>query len=723
VRKRSSLFIAVLLIAATSPSSGAEPKSPRAAIEGLKSLKSMKQGGGISLEGPVHLTADSITYDEDAGVAQAEGNVEIAFGNRSMKADRVRYDSRSGEAELAGQVRYKDEDEEFSFDRITMNLDKETGVLYNGTIRVRTNNYLLASERIEKTGKQSFSIEKGSLTTCPCDPEPDWKIGIRNAKVTLEDYAYGRDVTFRIRGVPVLWLPWGAFPVKLARQTGFLLPSFSSNHYKGFTLTVPFYWAINRWSDATVYLNAMTKAGFQPELEYRLVLNPASEGVFRGTWFHDQEAHLNRWRIWGANTYLSGGWTANARWDIPSDSRYYVDLTDSEYLRSARQAQATGFVGLSRGNWSEELSATWFRELENPPAQDNTVQRLPEYTLTLLPTRLPVVGVDAGGDLQVTYFYRQNGDMELRGNGTLTLSRPLIPYPSVSLTPYLFVNLLGDRYDLPSGGQESAGRVVPGGGATLSVDARKDFPRETGGGLVHVMGTSLGYRYVPDVTQNDLPVTDRWSRIAPQNQFVLTLAQRLLGVTEGSSPVEVAALYVEWAYDLGGRVPPASPYVDPLSPFVRTLRDQIGTAEGLPPGNNNASDIYAKFTLTPAGRWKFQAEALFDPVDATFVSSTVAGEWKKDDDHRLLAEYRTTQSLAEDLHGLFAWRLARFLKLHAQANYSLKSGYFTDASAGFTVNPRSDCWGLGLTVDRKNQPRDTSWKLTFNLKGIGSVGK
>jgi len=716
------MIIAVLLVASASPSAGEDAKSPRAAIEGLKSLKGMKKGGGISLEGPVHLTADSITFDEDAGVAQAEGNVEIAFGNRFMKADRIRYDSRSGEAELAGQVRYKDGDEEFSFDRVTMNLDKETGVLYNGTIRVRTNNYLLASERFEKTGKQSFSIEKGSLTTCPCDPEPDWKFGFRRAKVTLEDYAYGKDVTLRIRGVPVLWLPWGAFPVKVARQTGFLLPNLSSSRYRGFTLTVPFYWAINRWSDATVTLNAMTKAGLQPELEYRLVLNPASEGVIRGTWFHDREAHADRWRAWGTNTYLSGGWTANARWDIPSDNQYYVDLADVELLRSARQAQATGFAGLSRGSWSEELSATWYKELENPPVQDNTVQRLPEYTATLLPVTIPVVAVEAGGELQATNFYRRNGDMEVRGNVTAKLSRSIELYPSISLTPYLFVNLLGDRYELPAGGWESAGRAVPGGGATLSAEARKDFPGE-GEEFVHITGASIGYRYVPDVPQDDIPVTDRWSRLAPQSQFVLTLAQRLLGVKGGGSPRELATLYIEWAYDLGGRVPPASPYVDPLSPFVRTLQDQINTAEGVPPGNDAASDMYAKFTLTPGGRWKFLAETLFDPVSATFVASTVGGEWKKDDDHRFLAGYTATRSLAEDLHGLFAWRLARFLKLHAQANYSLKSGYFTDASAGFTVNPRSDCWGVGLTVDRKNQPRDTSWKLTFNLKGIGSVGK
>jgi hypothetical protein len=360
--------------------------------------------------------------------------------------------------------------------------------------------------------------------------------------------------------------------------------------------------------------------------------------------------------------------------------------------------------------------------MENPPAQDNTVQRLPEYTGTLLPTTIPVVKVDAGGEFQATNFYRQNGDMEVRGNVVATLSRSMELYPSVSLTPYLFVNLLGDRYDLPEGGWENAGRAVPGGGATLSVEARKEFPGE-GESYVHVAGTSIGYRYVPDVSQDNIPVTDRWSRLATQSQFVLILAQRFLGVKDGASPRELATLYVEWAYDLGGRVPPASPYVDPLSPFVRTLQDQISTAGGLPLSNNAESDIYAKFTLSPGGRWKFLAEALFDPVAATFVTSTVGGEWKKDDEHRFLAGYTATQGLAEDLHGLFAWRLARFLKLQAQANYSLKSGYITDASAGFTVNPRSDCWGVGLTVDRKTQPRDTSYKLTFNLKGIGSVGK
>lgn len=716
MRKAVFATIALLLASSTASFAAEKEKSLRSAIQGLR------KGGGIDLEGPVHLTADNVTYDQEAGVAVAEGNVELEVGDRTMRADRIRYDSRSGEAELAGQVRYRDGDQEFSFDRVTLNLDEETGVLYNGTIRVRTNNYQIAGDRIEKTGKESFFLEKGSLTTCPCDPEPDWKFNVRSAKVVIEDYAYGKDVTFRIRGVPVFWLPWGAFPVKLARQSGLLIPSFSSKRYKGYNLTIPYYWAINRWSDATISLNAMTKAGLQPELEYRLVLNPASEGTASGTYYRDQVSNTDRWRVWGSNVFQARGWTANAKWDIPSDNNYYVDMLDTEFLRAARQAQATGFVGLSRGNWSEELSATWYRELENPASQDNTVQRLPEYTLTLLPTPIPRVGIDAAGELRLTNFHRRDGVLEMRGNATASVSRTLNLYPSVSLTPYFFVNVLGDRFDAPAGGRESAGRVVPGGGATFSVDARKDFPRG-GEGYVHIVGTSLGYRYVPDVSQGDIPVTDSWSRVGPQSQFVLTLAQRFLGVKDGSSPRELAALYVEWAYDLSPRIPPASPYVDPLSPFVRTLKDQILTAEGLPSRIDAASDIYARFTLSPAVRWKFLAEALFDPGDASFVTSALAAEWKRDEDHRAFAEYRTTRGLAEDVHGMLAWRLARYLKVHAEANYSIQSGYVTDSSAGFTVNPRSDCWGVGMTMDRKTLPRDTSWKLTFQLKGIGSVGK
>jgi len=716
--KRILSLAATLLLLATFPvPAPAEPLD----LKGLKDFKDFGKGG-VRLDAPVHLTADTLSYDDDKGIATAEGNVELALGNRTMRADRIVYDSRTGDVELVGDVRYKDGDEEFSFERITLNLDKETGILYNGSIRIRTNNYLIASQRIEKTGKQSFTIEKGSLTSCPCDPEPDWKFNIRHAQVNLEDYAYGRDVTFRIRDIPVFWLPWGAFPVKLKRQSGFLLPNVSSSGTTGFTLTVPYYWAINRWSDATLTLNAMSRRGYQPEAEYRFVMNPESAGVARGTYFHDKEMDTDRWRVWGLNTYRSGDWTANARWDVPSDNQYYVDFSVSELLRSARQAAATGFLENSGENWSEALSATWYQEMENPNAQDNTVQRIPEYTATLLPRRIPVAGVEASGEFWATNFFRQSGYEELRGNAIASLSRTLILYPSISLTPYLFLNVLGDRYQQPQGSWENAGRIVPGGGATISTEARRDFPGE-GQGIVHLVGTSLGYRYVPRIAQDNIPVTDRWSRVTTQSQFVLDIAQRLLVVAEEASPRELASLNIQWAYDIGGSVPSGSPYVDPLFPFVRTLQEQINTAAGLPQSTSAVSDIYARVAVNPSERWKIQGSALVNPADMALATGAVGGEWKKDTDHNVAVGYRYSRDLAADLYGLFVWRPWQILRLQAQGNYSIKSGYFNDASAGFRLYPRSECWNVGFSVERQTQPTNTTWKLTFGLKGIGSVGQ
>jgi hypothetical protein len=72
--------------------------------------------------------------------------------------------------------------------------------------------------------------------------------------------------------------------------------------------------------------------------------------------------------------------------------------------------------------------------------------------------------------------------------------------------------------------------------------------------------------------------------------------------------------------------------------------------------------------------------------------------------------------------GSFAWRMLRWLRLQALANYSLRDSYLSEGAVGVSLYPRSDCWNVGFTVDRKTQPDDTTVKLTFGLKGIGSGG-
>ncbi|HEX8041994.1 LPS assembly protein LptD, partial [Candidatus Deferrimicrobium sp.] len=501
-----------------------------------------------------------------------------------------------------------------------------------------------------------------------------------------------------------------------------LMPSYSRSRFRGYALQLRYYQVINRWSDATVTLDAMSRRGYRPEAEYRFVLNPESEGAIRATMFRDRAANRNRARYYGENVFRSGPFTANASLDVPSDPNYYLELVDNNALRSARYARSEGFVSAIGANSEHVVSILWNKNLQNLPGPDNTAQRVPDYKMTILPIGLPVAGFDLSGDISATRFQRRDGFDEVRARGFGEVSRAIPIYRSITLVPYLFSDALETRFERsPGDGPSDLGRFVPGGGATLSADARGDFPRQ---GLVHTAGVSAGYRYVPKIRQGDLPITDRWSRLAPQSQFLLTLSQRILGVKDGAAPKEILSFHIDWAYDLGGNETAGSPYVDPLAPYVRTLRSQIDTGAGLPMKKNNAaSDVYVNTMLTPIDRWRFQGEVLYDPSGSFFTLGAVGGGYKQDNDHQVLAQYRLSKGLAEDVGGNITWRLLHWLRLQANAYYSMKNGYLTSGTLGVSFFPRSDCWNIGFAVGRNTQPTDTSLKLTFGLKGIGSEGK
>jgi LPS-assembly protein len=711
----AAALIVLFLVTRAAPASAAIP------VPG-ELLSGARTGSEIVLGGPVTLNADSLAYDDDTGVALAEGNVELGFGNRTMRADRIRYDSRSGEAELAGRVHYKDAGDEFSFDRIVLNLDSELGVLYNGTIRLAANNYQISSERFEKTGKKTFQVRKGTLTTCPCDPEPDWKFEVRRTRVSLDGYAVGKDVTFKIRGVPVLWLPWAAFPVKLTRQSGFLMPTFSHGGTKGYAFQLPYYWAISRWSDATLTIEEMSRRGLRPEVEYRYVLSSTSQGEAHASVHHDKLTEHDRYRFHGNNSYREGAVTSNVKWDLASDDRYYLDLVDDDILRTGRHIPSRGFLSYGAEQGVGAISAVYVNDVQGTP-DDNTVQRLPEASMTFLPRAFGGSRIEASGEARATYFYRREGDRELRGRGYGEVSRMFTLYPSVTITPYLSVDLLGTYPASNETGSEKAGRVLGGGGAKLEADFRRSFERGPRGKLVHTVHTNTSFRWIPASDQKDIPLVDEWSRVGERQQFTFSVTQRLLRVDNVTGPYELAFLAVEWALDMGGREPAGSPYIDPLSPYVRSLRDQIDLAAGRSTERRGAlSDIYTRFQVHPARKWIASGEILFDAGDRRFTSAALGGEWKQSEESRALVEYRRSRDLAEDVHGIFAARLHRVLGVKTDVSYSLRNKQLTEGSATLTLYPRSDCWSVGLVTSRKTVPEETSYKLLFSLKGIGGIG-
>ena len=408
-------------------------------------------------------------------------------------------------------------------------------------------------------------------------------------------------------------------------------------------------------------------------------------------------------------------------WDIPSDDLYYVDLVEEENLRTGRHVPSRGFGAWKGSGDSQALSVVWVEDLQGAP-DDNTVQRLPEYTGTLLSRTLGRTGLAAGVELQATYFHRREGDREVRGRGDAGLSRSFTLFPSVVFTPYLSLDFLGEVPTSDETDTHSSGRFVPYGGGDLEMLLRRGFPGTGEGRLVHIINPIMGFRYVPDVDQHNIPVYDMWDRVRPQQQVLLSLQQRMLRVTE-RGPSEVAFLELSWAFEAKDRNPSESPYIDPLSPFVRTLRDQIDLAVGQGKRDDSrSSDVFSLLRVVPAPHWRLSGEILFDPSEGNLTTALMGGEWRTDEGNRALLEYRSTQNLAEDIHAAAKFRPLRLMGLETSANYSLKNGELTEGQAAVTLYPRSECWSVGFVVNRKTRPDETSFRLTFGLSGIGTVG-
>jgi hypothetical protein len=257
----------------------------------------------------------------------------------------------------------------------------------------------------------------------------------------------------------------------------------------------------------------------------------------------------------------------------------------------------------------------------------------------------------------------------------------------------------------------------------MEADFRRNFERGPGTRLIHAVQTNTSFRWIPAADQKDIPLVDEWSRVGEQQQFTFSVTQRLLRVDNVTGPHELAFLAVEWALDVGRRKPTGSPYIDPLSPFVRSLREQIDLAAGRSAVQREAaSDIYTRFRVHPALRWTVSGETLFNAGERSFTTVALGGEWKQSEESRALVEYRRSRDLAEDVHGLFAARLHRIVGVKTDMNYSLQNKELTEGTATLTLYPRSDCWSVGLETGRRTRPEETSYKLLFSLKGIGGIG-
>jgi len=515
------------------------------------------------------IKADWIAYDVDLGKIRARGNLLIDIGPDQLTAD-------------AG----------------TVDLNHETGTFQNATIIRQYKDMHLQGRVIEKTGDLTYHIEDGWVITCKVKEgeTPPWSFAAADADITENGYAFLKHATFRIKDVPVLYMPIVLLPAKISRQTGFLFPSFGISDRDGFDLVTPFFINLSPSSDITLYPEYLSERGFMAGAEFRYAADTNSMGFFMANYLDDDLSdrddpdnadyyadggftHTNQERYWvrGKADQDFGDWTARLDLDIASDLDYLTEFNSGMTGFNTSQDRfletfGRGFQNkteLARENslkvlrsWDNgsalQVNLLGINDLREPQTSPDPLWNLPAIDYSGL---LPIydTGIDFSWTANYTNFWRDQGVRAQRIDLPLKLSAgiPLSPYLETTVdagirnTSYL----IDDNGDEDWQDSDTENRFLADFGGKIGTTMVRDFGLSMGEiyRLSHTFRPSISYRYVTDVDQGDLPKFDDIDRVADENIVYYNIDNffSIFGLRKGSEyDRQFGYLKIRQGYDL-----------------------------------------------------------------------------------------------------------------------------------------------------------------------------
>lgn len=731
---------------------------------------------------PISLQADKLSSSDSGNQIEAVGNVEIKREETTLKANELRVNRASQEVEAKGRVMLDSPEWKIrSADSLRLNMATETGELHNAELFLEQGHISASGRRMEKFGGQSYHIDDGFFTTCLCDSgAPSWKFSAEQMDLTLEGSGTIKNGWFYILDVPVMYLPYGVFPLRSERQTGLLFPKIGNSTKDGFRLQLPFFWAISKSTDATVAVDMQTRSRYGATGEFRTQFDQHSDFKLHTSYFNeslrqnesravvdrtiaDQEIPVNRWSVIGTHRY-----TTASDWLTFSDFAAYRDDLFTRELVERFDLPVGQESNVRRSRYSESrmgLFKSWgdtFLRGELNFYQDfiqddkSTFLRTPQvgfWGRRLFPgfpleLRWAVDGVN--------YMRRERGDgvrFDFRPEVVLPFRLASVINGSVSVAPR---ETLYHLYSTPvNSSAHNVSRELVEIRGNLDTALSRVFSFEHVGlkQVKHVLEPQLSYLFVPGVNQSKIPIMDNVDRINRRNVLTFALNNRLWG--KSASPLadqsrDSSAEYLS---------PAITGDVREMASFRMALSYDIDKERR---GGDSLSDLDLRMRLSPMpyldfgldgglnpGAWHFTqaraAVAITDP--SPLLRRSLDGDFNRPNSFGLSYHFlrRGPNSFLADnanastdlcltnpldptcskntvgnLNNNLFYRLTDHLLFNFTSTYDVRDSRFIGFRATTKFLSFCDCWTVALGVKRDVNPAKTSVNVDFSLLGLGN---
>ncbi|HEY6543697.1 MAG TPA: LPS assembly protein LptD, partial [Dokdonella sp.] len=470
-----------------------------------------------------------------------EGKAEIRQLDLLLRAEKITYDADTSDYTAQGPITYQDRGLLLAADAASGNADRDQctleGVRYQ-LLGSRGNG--VASVAIT-TDIDHARLTGATFSTCDVANQ-QWAFAAREIELDrVEGIGRARDVTFRVRNVPVFWLPYARFPLDDRRVSGFLFPNVGFSDRRGFDLTLPYYFNIAPNYDATLAPRLMTERGLMLGGEFRY-LAVASSGTFNFEFLPDDRRADDEareygenipdsrwWYQWRDTTRFNQTWGANVDLNRVSDARYFEDFGRGLYSSAVSFLPSRAYVHGRGESWSASIGGDDY-QITDPtlPERFEPYRRLPRATFDA--ERALLGPLEGGIDAEFVAFAKDDAvdgrrldlypHLSLRLEGAAWFLKPELGY---RYTRYELEDL--DEADNPLLGSDDPHRGTP----IFSLDGGLVFERELefgGEAWTQTFEPRAYYLRVPYRDQGDIPLFDTqqipftFSELFRSNRFV-----------------------------------------------------------------------------------------------------------------------------------------------------------------------------------------------------------
>ncbi len=690
-----------------------------------------------SREGPVVIEADRI-FKESADVWVGEGNVIVTFADAILKSPRLSYDQQTQivtaaeELELTRGVQWlKGSSGEF-------NLSDRTGLIRDAEGFTDQQLFVTAKTLI-KTGPDTYVAQDGTLTACE-DAIPKWSFRISKANIQVDSRATVKNTVFRVKRVPVFYLPYLVLPTgKKERSSGFLLPSIGNSNNKGRRVSESFYLVLGRSADLQVREDYFSERGFGHGFTFRTRPNNYTFLNLDGYTISDRRDQGGSSFTGTGETRFGNGYRLVADFDLVSNFVFRRVFSDSFYTATQPTEDSRLFV---TNNFRNKSFNFLLSRGETIFPRNNAVTRhSPSFSFRVSGQRLP--GTPFYFDLDTAAEALARSDSQLE---TPSISQRLDLHPSVYLSIPLFQGLrltprLSVRETFYS---DSVATDQEGRRSVASRNLNRNYFDFTldlkGWGLSNIYGRGgkrpwkhliepeLTYRYTSGIDHFDQIIRfDENDAIADTHEIEYALVNRFFfkqRTTDGDTVYEWLSFKIGQKYfldpDFGGafRLGAANQFfpLNTLTGFIYgTTRRQF-------------SPLTLVTRVNPSRRVSFDIRGDYDLDFNRFRNFSITGFLS-----RRMLHLGTTYFLTQEIEaGTVENNQLQGQVIYGNLNrgFSAATVFSYDARTKALLNSRSrvnyfwDCCGVSLEFERFNvglrQEREI--RFSFFLKGIGSFG-